>query len=278
MSMGRPPSGGSRVFRFLPNEVTKLVKLYEEYQNSGPSHEVLQGLVEKFSKARERDGKGSVNRKQVMQWFQNRRWYVRKKEAEKQIGQLSDKESLSEGTQTTISPPSDDLDAATPITPPVDEIDMSAVEFEAKSSKDGAWYDVRTFLEHRILDSGPEVRVRFAGYGPEDDEWVDVRSAVRQRSLACEESDCTSIFPGEMVLCFLEGTKQALFYDAYVVDVERRKHDIRGCRCRFLVQYEHNGSMGILPLKQLCRRPESEFADAQPLDNASTVVETNTSK
>ncbi|KAI5076367.1 hypothetical protein GOP47_0008432 [Adiantum capillus-veneris] len=275
--MGRPPSGEMRVFRFLPNEVNKLLSLWEDCKISGPPNEVLQDLVEKFSKAREQDGKGCVNRRQVLQWFQNRRWYVRK-QAEKQLGRLSDKESFSERTQTTITPLSDDLDVATPTTPPSDEIDMSTVEFEAKSSKDGAWYDVRTFLEHRMLDSGPEVRVRFAGYGPEDDEWVDVRSAVRQRSLACEESDCTSIFRGDMVLCFLEGTKQALFYDAYVIDIERRKHDIRGCRCRFLVQYEHNGSMGILPLRKLCRRPEHEYADTQPVDNASTAMATNTSK
>ncbi|MCO5587823.1 hypothetical protein L7F22_041775 [Adiantum nelumboides] len=276
--MGRPPPGGSRVFRFLPNEVTRLLNLYEDCKYSGPSNKVLQDLVEKFSKAREQDGKVSVSRRQVLQWFQNRRWAIRKKEAEMQSARVSDKESFLESTQTTITPPSDDLDEATPITPPSDEIDMSTVEFEAKSAKDGAWYDVRTFLEHRILDSGPEVRVRFAGYGPEDDEWVDVRSAVRERSLACEESDCTSILRGDIVLCFLEGTKQALFYDAYVVDVERRKHDIRGCRCRFLVQYEHNGSMGILPLRKLCRRPEHEYAEAQPLDNGSTAMATNTSK
>ena len=42
-----------------------------------------------------------------------------------------------------------------------------------------------------------------------------------------------------------EANKQALYYDACVVDVERRKHDIRGCRCKFVVQYEHSGSMVI---------------------------------
>lgn len=254
------------------------MSLYEEWKNSGPSHEVLQSITEKFSKAREREGRVSVQRKQVLHWFQNRRWYIRQKEAAKQIGRLPEKGSVSDGTQTTVTPPSDEVDVTTPIIPPSDEIDISTLEFEAKSAKDGAWYDVRMFLEHRMLDSGPEVRVRFAGFGAEDDEWVNVRSAVRQRSLACESSDCTSILPGDIVLCFLEGTKQALFYDAYVVDVERRKHDIRGCRCRFLVQYEHDGSMGILPLKKLCRRPELEYEGAQPLDNVSTVVGTNTSK
>lgn len=258
--MGRPPSGaGSRVFRFLPSEVEKLLTLYEDNKSSVPSQEILQSVAEEFSEAREREGKVLVQRKQVLHWFQNRRWYVRKQEAEKEIERLPEKGSSSERTQTTVTPPSD-------------VIDISTLEFEAKSSKDGAWYDVRTFLEHRMLESGPEVRVRFAGYGVEDDEWVNVRRAVRQRSLACESSDCFSIFPGDVVCCFLEGTKQALFYDAYVLDVERRKHDIRGCRCRFLVQYEHDGSMGILSLKKVCRRPDFEDEGAQPLDNMSTVA------
>ncbi|KAH7294077.1 hypothetical protein KP509_28G055200 [Ceratopteris richardii] len=208
----------------------------------------------------------------MVDWLQNRRCSARKKGAPKEIERLSDKESFSGRTPTTITPPSEDIILATPVTPPAGEFDINAVEFEAKSSKDGAWYDVQTFLDHRIFESGPEVRVRFAGYGPEDDEWVDVRTAVRQRSVGCEETDCISIFPGDMVLCYLEGTNQALFYDACVIEVERRKHDIRGCRCRFLVQYVHNGAMGVLPLSKLCRRPENVYADTKPLDNASAVV------
>lgn len=242
-------------------------KLWEESKGATPSQKILQGLAEKFSKPRERDGKISVQRKQVLHWFQNRRCCTRKKQAAKQMGRSPDKGRLSKRAETTLT------------APPLDEIDISKMEFEAKSSKDGAWYDVHAFLAHRMLESGdPEVRVRFAGYGADEDEWVNVRSAVRQRSLPCEASECVSILPGDAVLCFQEGNRQALYYDAYVMDVERRRHDIRGCRCRFFVQYEHDGSTGIVPLKKVCRIPETECQAAQSVDNVSVVAATDTSK
>lgn len=39
-----------------------------------------------------------------------------------------------------------------------------------------------------------------------------------------------------------EGKEQALYYDAHVLDAQRRRHDVRGCRCRFLVRYDHDQS------------------------------------
>lgn len=47
-----------------------------------------------------------------------------------------------------------------------------------------------------------EVLVRFAGFGPEEDEWVNVRKHVRQRSLPCESSECVAVLPGDLILCF----------------------------------------------------------------------------
>ncbi|KAF3772644.1 SAWADEE HOMEODOMAIN-like protein 2 [Nymphaea thermarum] len=134
--------------------------------------------------------------------------------------------------------------------------DLSELEFEARSAKDGAWYDVAMFLAHRVLDSGePEVRVRFAGFGAIEDEWVNVKRAVRQRSLPLEPSECTRIKPGDLVLCFREGKEQALYFDAHVVEVEKKRHDIRGCRCCFLVRYVHDKTMEKVSLRRLCSRP-----------------------
>ncbi|XVF18761.1 hypothetical protein REPUB_Repub11eG0051100 [Reevesia pubescens] len=136
----------------------------------------------------------------------------------------------------------------------------SYMEFEAKSSRDGAWYDVATFLAHRHLDaSEPEVQVRFAGFGPEEDEWVNIRKHVRQRSLPCEASECVVVLPGDLILCFQEGKDQALYFDAHVLDAQRRRHDVRGCRCRFLVRYDHDQSEEIVPLRKICRRPETDY-------------------
>ncbi|CAA2938700.1 SAWADEE HOMEODOMAIN HOMOLOG 2 isoform X1 [Olea europaea subsp. europaea] len=138
--------------------------------------------------------------------------------------------------------------------------DSSQMEFEAKSARDGAWYDVATFLSHRSLETSDlEVLVRFSGFGPEEDEWVNVLKNVRQRSLPCESSECAAVLQGDLILCFQEGKEQALYFDARVLDAQRRRHDVRGCRCRFLVRYEHDQSEEIVPLRKICRRPETDY-------------------
>ncbi|KAJ6854176.1 SAWADEE HOMEODOMAIN-like protein 2 [Iris pallida] len=138
--------------------------------------------------------------------------------------------------------------------------ESAQVEFEAKSARDGAWYDVAVFLAHRMFDTeDPEVRVRFSGFGVEEDEWVNVRKFVRQRSLPCENAECVAVLPGDLILCFQEGKEQALYFDAHVLDAQRRRHDVRGCRCRFLVRYDHDQSEEIVPLRKVCRRPETDY-------------------
>ncbi|KAL6553478.1 Protein SAWADEE HOMEODOMAIN-LIKE 2 [Orobanche gracilis] len=147
------------------------------------------------------------------------------------------------------------------------------MEFEAKSARDGAWYDVASFLSHRSLATrDPDALVRFAGFGPEEDEWVNIQRHVRQPSLPCESSECVAVLPGDLILYFQtstfagstsipraemmeiegfgyriclfkrEGKEQALYFDAHVLDAQRRRHDVRGCRCRFLVRYDHDQS------------------------------------
>lgn len=37
-----------------------------------------------------------------------------------------------------------------------------------------------------------------------------------------------------------EKTDEARYYDAEVIDIQRKLHDIRGCRCIFLIRYEHD--------------------------------------
>lgn len=44
--------------------------------------------------------------------------------------------------------------------------------------------------------------VRFAGFGPEEDEWVNILKHIRQRSLPCESSECVAVLPGDLILCF----------------------------------------------------------------------------
>ena len=44
--------------------------------------------------------------------------------------------------------------------------------------------------------------MRFAGFGSEEDEWVSIANAVRQRSLPCETTECVAVLPGDLILCF----------------------------------------------------------------------------
>ncbi|KAG1355456.1 protein SAWADEE HOMEODOMAIN [Cocos nucifera] len=251
--MGRPPHGGGPVFRFTHNEVVEMDMCLQEVNNAIPAREVICALAEKFSKSAERAGKIAVQPKQVWNWFQNRR-YAQRAKLGKAPGKLSISpmprdESLSFRNVAAVSAPSGR-----------NSMDTPQVEFEAKSARDGAWYDVAAFLSHRMFETGdPEVRVRFSGFGVEEDEWVNVRRCVRQRSLPCEAAECVAVLPGDLILCFQEGKEQALYFDAHVLDAQRRRHDIRGCRCRFLVRYDHDQSEEIVPLRKVCRRPETDY-------------------
>ncbi|GMH14354.1 hypothetical protein Nepgr_016195 [Nepenthes gracilis] len=255
--MGRPPSNGAPVFRFTQTEVAQMEAILLEHKNQMPAKEIIDALADKFSKSAERSGKITVQGRQVWNWFQNKRYALRAKLV-KSPGKL------------TVSPlPRDDVvlvrnvpQGPQPVPIPSGRIapENSPMEFEAKSARDGAWYDVQAFLSHRYLDTGdPEVLVRFSGFGAEEDEWVNVRKHVRQRSLPCESSECVAVLPGDLILCFQEGKEQALYFDAHVLDAQRRRHDVRGCRCRFLVRYDHDQSEEIVPLRKVCRRPETDY-------------------
>ncbi|GAB4854330.1 hypothetical protein Ancab_022917 [Ancistrocladus abbreviatus] len=140
---------------------------------------------------------------------------------------------------------------------------LSELEFEARSAKDGAWFDVDRFLAHRFLSSGEaEVLVRYAGFSAEYDEWVNVKKAVRERSIPFEHWECYKVKVGDCVLCFQETKDEALYYDAHVVEILRKMHDIRGCRCIFSVRYDHDRTeQERVRLRRLCRiRPlQSSF-------------------
>ncbi|XWS70305.1 hypothetical protein CRYUN_Cryun03dG0036500 [Craigia yunnanensis] len=138
--------------------------------------------------------------------------------------------------------------------------DLSELEFEAMSSKDGAWYDVDMFLTHRFLGSGEaEVRVRFIGFGAEEDEWVNVQKAVRGRSIPIEHSECHKVIVGDLVLSLQERRDQSIYYDAHVIEIARKTHDLRGCRCLFLIRYDHDSSEERVRLRRLCHIPGQQI-------------------
>ncbi|KAL9251844.1 SAWADEE HOMEODOMAIN HOMOLOG 1-like protein [Drosera capensis] len=134
--------------------------------------------------------------------------------------------------------------------------EFSELAFEARSLRDNAWYDVASFLNFRILVTGDlEVRVRFAGFNNSHDEWVNAKTGVRERSIPLEASDCHRIKVGDLVLCFQERSDYAVYVDAHVIEIQRRLHDIKGCRCIFVVRYDDDKSEDKVPLERICRRP-----------------------
>ncbi|KAK3133013.1 hypothetical protein QOZ80_6AG0530870 [Eleusine coracana subsp. coracana] len=195
----------------------------EEFNGVVPSYYICKSLAKKFSTYRNHIGKVKVQPKQVKNWFRNHHYCNRQGIT---IGMSALEESL----------------------------------FEAKSTKDGSWYDVDAFLNHRLWETNdPEVHVRFTESGVVEDEWVNLYQCVRQRSLPCADTECVAVICGDHVLCFKESEEQALRFDACVLDVQRNRHDIRGCRCRFHVRYEHDKTEEIVALWKVLRRPETNY-------------------
>ncbi|XP_057727449.1 protein SAWADEE HOMEODOMAIN HOMOLOG 2-like [Arachis stenosperma] len=257
--MGRPPSNGGPAFRFTSSEVAEMEAILHEHNNAMPARDVLAAIAEKFSESPGRcKDKITVQMRQVWNWFQNKRYAIRAK-LNKSLVKL-DITPMTKASSAVVKNIHQPTAATIPTASGKVTQESSATEFEAKSGRDRAWYDVANFIMHRYLESGdPEVLVRFSGFGPAEDEWVNVRKNVRPRSLPCESAECVAVLPGDLILCFQEGKEQALYFDAHVLDAQRRRHDVRGCRCRFLVRYDHDQSEEIVQLRKICRRPETDF-------------------
>ncbi|KAM3245699.1 hypothetical protein ACQJBY_056816 [Aegilops geniculata] len=238
---GQPPR---LVFRFTHAEVAKMEEVLREI-DAMPKRPVIQGLIDHFNASTDRSGNGKVpvQYNQVRNWFHNRRSAQSQRSRKMMLPPVYEEHHPVAGSYLgNISS------------------DGGHVQFEAKSVRNGAWYDVAAFMSHRFIETrDPEVLVRFTWLGPEEDEWIDVCKGVRVRSL-----QCVAVLPGDLILCYKEGKEQARYFDAHVLQVQRRRHDVRGCRCRFLVCYDHDHSEEFVPLSKVCRRPMHQTAQKPP--------------
>ncbi|KAL2472801.1 Protein SAWADEE HOMEODOMAIN-like protein 2 [Forsythia ovata] len=169
--MGRPPSHGGSCFRFNAAEVSEMEAILQAHNCAVPEREILETLAQKF-----------------------RRYALRAKAAKAPTaGKLSISPThRDDPTVRTAPQPSQPQSAPSLQSVGRNSSDNSQMEFEAKSTRDGAWTIV-------------------SGY-----------------------------FYVHLFLPILEGKEQALYFDAQVLDAQRRRHDVRGCRCRFLVRYDHD--------------------------------------
>ncbi|KAL1562233.1 protein SAWADEE HOMEODOMAIN 1-like isoform X1 [Salvia divinorum] len=217
---------------FTKAEVQKMEQLLLDSSKQTLDMDCFKKLAKLFNRSSNRAGKPILKWTEIQNWFQTRR-----------ENHLYEETSLNGAKEPHAIPG-------------LTGQDLSHLEFEVRSSTDGAWYDVDTFLSHRFLDSGEiEVHVRYIGFGPEHDEWVNVKKDVRQRSVTLDHSECHKVKVGDQVVCFQEMQDQARYYDACVVDIQRRLHDIRGCRCLFLIRYDHASTQESVRLRRLCCRP-----------------------
>ncbi|XP_045799409.1 protein SAWADEE HOMEODOMAIN HOMOLOG 1-like [Trifolium pratense] len=218
---------------FTNSEIVKMEKLLRESKGQPFTQDFYQKLAKSFNISSARAGKPVIKWTEIQSWFQ---------------------------TKLEDSPQVPENELVSPQGPQCNEgetdRDPSELVFEARSSKDGAWYDVETFLAHRFVSTGEaEVRIRFVGFGAEEDEWVNIKNSVRERSVPFENTECSKLKIGDPVLCFQERRDQAIYYDSHIVEIQRRMHDIRGCRCDILIRYDHDNSEERVHLRRLCHRP-----------------------
>nr|GEX51500.1 protein SAWADEE homeodomain homolog 1 [Tanacetum cinerariifolium] len=135
-------------------------------------------------------------------------------------------------------------DAKIPTKPKAQRVaELPDLIFEALSSKDCACYDVAVFLNFRVMYTGEmEVRVRFSGFSHDEDEWVNARNGVRERSIPLVASECHKVNIGDLVLCYRANEDHALYSDAHVVKIERQSHDDANCTCTFVVRFQYDNA------------------------------------
>ncbi|KAK4358444.1 hypothetical protein RND71_020673 [Anisodus tanguticus] len=233
---------------FTQTEVEKMENLLNESREQVRDPEICKKLAKMFTRSKGRAGKPVVKWTEVQAWFQNRLVCSLSKdnsaEANQKLPDISEGCTLNKANESSHIPKGQQVPA------------QSDLEFEARSSKDGAWYDIDTFISHRCLNSGePEFLVKFVGFESEEGEWVNVKKAVRERSVALEDSECNKVEVGDLVLCFQEGKHQEKYLEARVIEIQKKLHDIRGCRCLFGIRYTHDDTEETVRLRRMCVRP-----------------------
>lgn len=237
------------LYEFTLAENIKLENIFKEIAEQSVGQEFCQDIATSFSCSASRAGKSAITWEQVQTWFQNR-------QEQSPAKVTSSSGALKLFVDTSDAHISSNAPESSPSPKGKKGTDISELQFEAKSSKDNAWYDVASFLTYRVAGRGElEVRARFAGFGKQEDEWVNVKWGVRERSIPLESSECQKVKVGDLVLCFQERENHAVYCDAYVVEIQRKLHDIRGCRCTFVVRYDHDNIEEKVQLGRICCRP-----------------------
>ncbi|XP_061358382.1 protein SAWADEE HOMEODOMAIN HOMOLOG 1-like isoform X2 [Gastrolobium bilobum] len=237
----------SSITKLSVDEILELERMYIEMGGKTLDRNFCKKIAKSFSSSSEHAGITSLSWKQVHQWFQN-------KHKKSQAEDTSSPEALKLSVDISDTSNLRKEHKSFPCTEGEQVADISELTFEARSSKDSAWHDVAMFLNFRVLSKGEllklmdlvtqikEVRVRYSGFGKEQDEWVNVNQELRVRSIPLVPSECHKVKDGDLILCFVEKDDYALYCDARVVEIQRRLHDPTECTCIFIVRYVHDNT------------------------------------
>ncbi|KAM5579166.1 hypothetical protein ABKV19_009112 [Rosa sericea] len=170
-TMERKPMNSLSVF--TNSEIMKMENIFKETPQQSLTQEFFQNLATNFSCQPSRVGKSDITRQQVEGWFQSKRKEIQAKGTSSSGAfdwVVESHEDLSDLTMFSNAPDNSQKPKDPCVT------DLSELAFEAKSSKDGAWYDVASFLSYRVVSSGelvsPSYHYNHYPYIPHLDERV----------------------------------------------------------------------------------------------------------
>ncbi|XP_071733491.1 protein SAWADEE HOMEODOMAIN HOMOLOG 1 [Rutidosis leptorrhynchoides] len=248
------------VSEFTLSEVLEMEHLYKKRGDELQQQEHCEELATKFSRSDNRNGKSTVSWDQVHNWFLDRQTFAKVKSkslADAVTKKLPIINSSPNALKKFVAKSEAWAEAEKLKKPKAQRVaELSDLMYEAISSKDCAWFDVAQFMTFRIMHSGElEVRVRFSGFSPDEDEWVNVRTQLRERSIPLVASECDKVNIGDLVLCYRANEDHALYSDAHVTKVERQMHDNENCTCTFVVRFQYDGVEMDVKCNEICRRP-----------------------
>lgn len=265
---------------FTLAEAMEMTTLFKGLIEKPITLEFCQELATKFSSSPYRTGKSLIKWEQVHTWFLDRqkpkaveapvdnvepvvRRRGRKPKSKNTSSALVLSKKYTNGGYTRLPDCAYDMPQRPRVSAAEMGKELAGLAFEALSAKDLAWYDVGSFLNFRVLYSGElEVRVRFAGFGNEEDEWVNVKRGVRERSVPLEPSECGRLNVGDPVMCFREDEYLAVYGDAMVVEIQRQIHDITSCTCIIVVRYDLDNAEEKVTLDKICCRPNFSSSES----------------
>ncbi|KAG0529263.1 hypothetical protein BDA96_05G083300 [Sorghum bicolor] len=255
------------LFRFLPEEVKEMEERLFPVTiiNRRLDHVLMDELAVKFSYSRGLAGITTpVKSKQVLNWFHNNRSKHCPKQIAKEEHATPPVSTREFGANHQQARGSSSLSKLKPtVTTHAGSSSSSGnnyidghMKYEAKSARDGAWFDVQDIVAQRFCESGDlELLVHFSGLGAEEPEWINARTCLRQRSVPYKATECATVRCRDPVLCYKVSEQSGLYFDAEVHVIERKtRHPREECDCKILVLYVHDNSEDIVTLRKLCRR------------------------